>query len=113
MKRVAHPTCSRCGSRNPDYESTLFKIRMCYRCVRDVADWFCERGLLQSNPLVEELLSGVFEGGTVPTTNQFTVIVQSRFLDKSLTDNSYSYLRIDKTAPVDSTKKFSTWLDKD
>lgn len=91
MKKVAHPKCHGCGSKNPDYESEHFDLRVCYQCARSVADFLDSRDLLQPNVLTQELLDGVFNGGTVPTKDQYTVVTRSRHAD-----NAVSYKVIDR-----------------
>jgi hypothetical protein len=86
MQRIAYPECDCCGSARPEYESTQWNLRVCYACLRMVADWLDANDLLIPNPLVEELFDGVFSGGTVPTSQQYTVVVQSK-----LAANAFSY----------------------
>lgn len=91
MRRVVHPVCDRCNKTNPEFESARWSIRVCYACAREIADWLDERGWLESNPLVQELLDGVFSGGTVPLANQYTVVVKSH-----MGTNAYAYRVINR-----------------
>lgn len=36
-----------------------------------------DRDLVSHNPLAEELLAGVFEGGTTPAMDEYTVVYRS------------------------------------
>lgn len=88
MKRVTHPKCCGCGASNPDFESTRYNLRVCYRCLTECASWLREQGCLVPNPLIQELFDGVFSGGTVPLANQYTVVV--------LSDYSASFIIMEK-----------------
>lgn len=76
MQRVVHPVCDSCGINNPEYESKLFGIRMCYQCIRAVARWLIHRDLADENPFAEELLDGVWEGSE---QHQFLVWHESTY----------------------------------
>lgn len=100
MKRIAYPECDCCGAERPQFESTQFNLRVCYSCLRMIADWLDANDLLNPNVLVEELLAGVFSGGTVPTSQQYTVVVQSK-----LGSNAFAYKLI---ARIQSDSKDSS-----
>lgn len=91
MRKIAYPICDGCGAARPEYESSFWNLRVCYPCLRCMADWLDRQGLLTPNPLVEELFDGVFDGGTVPTSQQYTVVVKSR-----LGDNAFAYKLIER-----------------
>ena len=86
MRKIAYPTCDCCDASRPEYESSRYNLRVCYLCIRMIADWLDARDLLIPNPLTTELFDGVFSGGTVPTSQQFTVVVQSK-----LGANAFAY----------------------
>jgi len=93
MKKIAYPKCDCCGTARPEYESQRFNLRVCYLCLRMIADWLDARDLLTPNPLIQELFDGVFSGGTVPTSQQYTVIVKSQ-----LGGNACAYKLIERIA---------------
>ncbi len=92
MRKVAHPTCDSCGKLHPEFESVRLKVRVCYGCLLDCATGFHRKGFpLDSNPLVTELFSGVFSGGTPETDTHMPVVIRS-----TAGSSTFSFLIVQK-----------------
>lgn len=49
------PPCHSCGATIAVYESDLMGCRLCYQCIRVIAEWMGRRGLIESCVFVQEL----------------------------------------------------------
>jgi hypothetical protein len=49
------PPCYSCGDTTAVYESDLLDCRLCYQCIRVIAEWMGRRGLIESCVFVQEL----------------------------------------------------------
>lgn len=79
MRRVAHPTCDGCGKKNPDFESDLLGIRLCYLCVRQCADWMIRNEVVQENIIATELFESVWQTTIPLPENEMLVWHASRY----------------------------------
>lgn len=55
MRTCPQPPCFSCGSTIAVYESDLLECRLCYQCIRVIAEWMGRHGLIESCLFVQEL----------------------------------------------------------
>lgn len=55
MRSCPQPPCLSCGCTIAVYESDLLGVRLCYQCIRVIAEWMGRRGLIESCVFVQEL----------------------------------------------------------
>jgi hypothetical protein len=49
------PPCHSCGATIAVFESDLLGCRLCYQCIRVIAEWMGRRGMIESCIFVQEL----------------------------------------------------------
>jgi hypothetical protein len=61
MRRIEPPKCTCCKSAQAGFDSTVWPgVRLCYPCVRDSITYIIRTGIIDGNPLLIELATGVF-----------------------------------------------------
>lgn len=55
MRICPQPPCFSCGSTIAVYESDLLGCRLCYQCIRVIAEWMGRRDMIESCVFCEEL----------------------------------------------------------
>lgn len=103
MRRLEPPKCTCCLTGNAGFESTIWpSVRLCYLCARAAITYMYRTGIINGNPLLIELASGVHATRDGVDGRRFIdAYVDSEYSASAMT-NVYIYLEAESRIEVEN-----------
>lgn len=79
IRKLVLPKCACCGLAHSLFESPEYSMILCYQCLTTLAAWAYREGVIDSNPLLQVLLDGVWaRDGNPPDDAHYNAWIPSK-----------------------------------